>query len=193
MYTLLQDLEAMRDAVAWAHAHNERDSLLAAMRGGLRKWIASMADIERGYQDQPIVMVEAIDAVQSRDAERKLQSGHHWSMEELQKPTGGSVMTSGARYRENLAEDMTRVASLGTGHLERILEVMAESDGGRDVLYGSSPTAVDFGRALRGTLGKEGADEMLTRVRAKVVEPHEHLRGREAEMVWAMRRRGHLL
>ncbi|KIG14043.1 hypothetical protein DB30_07310 [Enhygromyxa salina] len=79
------------------------------------------------------------------------------------------------------------------GQLQRILEVMAETEGGQKVLLGSTPAASGFNQALVEVLGEDEAKQLKAEVKGKVIDPYDGLKGNEKAFKLRMRRRGHYL
>jgi hypothetical protein len=73
--------------------------------------------------------------------------------------------------------------------LERVLEVMAESEGGREILKSGGQGSVEFNNALAKVLKAE-TGPTLERVRNKMIKPYENLGKAEAALKLEMRARG---
>lgn len=170
-----------------------------------------MKDEEHGFYDQPDVMIEAMDSVRGHRAKhegnledphddkigREVKAGHHWQVAAVEFGTGGKVddgkdniLAHDLRYLEALNRDM---APRSVDETERILEVMAESKGGRDILAGRGGGADGFRQALDAKIGSTEVEAMLKRVHAKVIEPYKGLSNEEAELEQGMRARGYYL
>jgi hypothetical protein len=102
---------------------------------------------------------------QGQAQETYFYSGHHWDIAPLD--VIGPTPRAATAYHDSVAADL---ALRSPSQIERILSVMAESNGGRQILFTTrDPT---FLQALAERLrGDETA--MLARVRARVVTPFE--------------------
>jgi hypothetical protein len=135
-----------------------------------------LADVGRHQiYDQSRVMVNAMQDVTGANT---VQGMHHWQVVPMVGPRGqqAPATDNDATYQQTLARDMGRRSD---AQLERILCVMAESAGGRQLLFGA-PTATPPQPAdavLRAALDSRlpgRAQAMLDAVRARVVTPLEH-------------------
>jgi hypothetical protein len=152
-------------------------ALRAVTSAGFEPWLHGATDDRHLVYDQPDAMVGGINAVRNRpvqrgrrqaDTETFFYGGHHWAVVPLE------VLRSPVAYQQSLQADLARRSP---AQIERILSVMAESEGGRRILFGTRDTS--FIQALSDRLrGAETA--MLQRVRARVVTPFE--RGTDAGM-----------
>ncbi|KIG14402.1 hypothetical protein DB30_06877 [Enhygromyxa salina] len=205
--TIRNELSDMLIEATWAHDRNEQDALVSSLRGGgLKKWLTAMEDEERGFYDQPEVMIQAMDSVRGHVAKyegdpndphddvfgREVKAGHHWQVAALEiGPGQDNILASDKNYADALERDMR---ARSPADIERILEVMAESEGGRTILAGQGGGAANFRSTLAKVLnGDAEAEAMLERVRTKVLEPYENLSGEEAELKHGMRQRGYYL
>jgi|GEM_PF-6832992 len=134
---IIADLEAMGtdvDAAVERHSIGELAELVAARP--FRRWLTTVSDPDRPLYDQPTTMVDAFNDVEGT----RFYGGHHWEVAELSESAGASSLLddSGGEptgYAGVLARDMARRSP---AILERILDIMAESDGGRRALFGSA-------------------------------------------------------
>ncbi|MEZ4403145.1 MAG: DUF4157 domain-containing protein [Kofleriaceae bacterium] len=167
---LIREIEAMGTEVDAAVARHDTTSLseLVTTRP-FRTWLATVSDVDRPAYDQPTTMVEGFDDV----AGTHFYGGHHWEIAPLPEETPGadtpslpgapatSLLDSEEGYRRALDADLHAVTAppararpaRDAAQVERILDVMAESAGGRRAIFGTSeirPGASDPGPAMCG-------------------------------------------
>jgi hypothetical protein len=135
---LATDLEAMgTDVDAAVARHDTMDLSELVNDRAFRRWLTTVSDADRPMYDQPTTMVEAFNDTEGTH----FYGGHHWEVTPLTESAGGhSLLEDGAAggttdYRTTLDRDMARRTP---EIVERILEIMAESDGGRTALFGTA-------------------------------------------------------
>jgi len=119
-----------------------------------------------------------VNAMQDVTGANTVQSMHHWQVTPMVGDRGhrAPATDNDTTYEQTLAHDMARRSD---AQLQRILSVMAESAGGRQLLFGapSASTPQPADQVLRAALDARlhgGAQSMLDSVRAQVITPQEH-------------------
>lgn len=166
--------------------------------GAFLRWLEFVR--RRPIYDQSEVMVAGFDSVRAFDgAERThdhthFYGGHHWTVAPRDELLG-----SEAGYRNVILRDMH---DRPAGQIERILQIMAESAGGRGVLFGGGEGGPDtdfsggdaeFRAVLNQVVTPQGAAEMLNRVHTRLVERYQALEGDDGALMGMMRDRGFYL
>jgi hypothetical protein len=157
--------------------------------GGLKQWLKTVVDADHPFFDQPKAVVDGLNSVLSHppNTGNVLQSGHHWSI----APRG--ILDSDAIYRASLDRDM---GSRDLDNLRRVLSVMAESEGGRALLFGP-PAKHDktFDDALEARLKalNTSTQAVLDQVKAQVITPYESLGGESGKLLRQLRDRGYYI
>lgn len=171
-----------------AYQHAQREPLVRLVRtGGFRQWLRLVK--ERPIYDQSAVMVEALDDVRSHPSEgTHFYGGHHWTV------ASRTILETPQAYGDMVLQDMRRRS---IEQLERILCNMAESAGGRRILFGEGDRAADayFLETLQQRLAEESTtrEEILERVRQRVVSPYEGVTGTSGQLLRELRDRGYFL
>lgn len=163
-------LVEMLPAATEAFDRRRDEELRQLVRSSLfERWVENASNPDRPLYDQPRIMVEAIDDVRAHhpqdnsDYDTHFYDGHHWLV--VPRTT---LEASPASYRGSLERDMP--IRLRERQLERILMIMAESEGGRRILTSpeQDPT---FHTVLRQVAGDAEAEAMLQRVEERVIAP----------------------
>lgn len=163
----------MLPAATEAFNHRRDEELRQLARSSLfERWVDNASNPDRPLYDQPRIMVEAIDDVRAHhpqhnsDYDTHFYDGHHWLV--VPRTT---LEASPASYRGSLERDMP--IRFRERQLERILMIMAESQGGRTILTSpdQDPT---FHAVLRQVAGDAEAEAMLQRVEERVIAPIEN-------------------
>jgi hypothetical protein len=142
--------------------------------GGFRAWLAEISKPDSVIFDQPKIMVDALN--EAGPGPGNFQGSHHWMV--MPRET----LLDAQKYEDALYADMKK---RDRPHLRRILEIMAESDGGREILFPNITTgldakdkqAPDFDPELKKALDKRCAElgttreAMLGEVEATVITP----------------------
>ena len=171
LFDVIRELQAIREeAQPVVEAMREQAAVDSAKDPYTRKLVERAAQDDRLLFDQPTVMVEALNEV--RTGESALQASHHWVVAPME------ILESPKAYGDALRSDMTlRHIEREPPQLERVLSVMAESDGGRDILTAPQPRTAgiaEFHAALADVVGgEEVATSMIARVAKKVIGPYE--------------------
>ncbi len=188
---LMRELEEQNDSLTAAFQTDRRDNMAGFIRTrAFQRWLETVSDRDWPVYDQPATMVHALDDVHSHDVhgdgdDTHFYGGHHWTISAREN------LTDDGAYRQSIVDDM---AHRDDAVLEQILCIMAESEGGRRILF-DAPDPV-FRQALEARLG-EGTETMLAQVHARVVEPFEDRDGASSgerasrSIRRALRDRGH--
>ncbi len=188
---LIRELQDQESSLTEAFEADRRDNMAEFLRTrAFERWLDTVSDPDRPIYDQPATMVHAMDSVHSHDVhgdgdDTHFYGGHHWTV------SAREILTDDAAYQQSISADM---AHRSDAVLEQILCIMAESAGGRRILFDAPDPLLR--RALEARLG-EGTESMLARVHARVVEPFEAREGESRDdstsrsIRAALRDRGH--
>jgi hypothetical protein len=114
-------------------------------------------------------------------------SGHHWTIAPRE------ILDSDTAYRASLDRDM---GNRTLDNLRQVLSAMAESLGGRAILFGPPGTRdKTFDDALEARLKalNTTSKDVLDQVKAKLITPYESLTGESGKLLRDLRDRGHFL
>ena len=164
---VITELQAIREeAQPVVEALREKAAVDSANDPYTRKLVERAAQDDRLLFDQPSVMVDALNEV--RTGGSSLQASHHWVVAK------DEILQNDGAYGDALRSDMTMRQEKTPPQLERVLAVMAESQGGRDILTAPRPHTLgiaEFHAALSHVVGAE-AFAMIDRVAQKVIDPY---------------------
>ncbi|HEY5935683.1 MAG TPA: hypothetical protein VIU61_13630 [Kofleriaceae bacterium] len=186
--TVITDLQAIREeAQPVVEALREQAAVKSANDPYTKSLIERAAQDDRLLFDQPSVMVEALNEV--RTDKSVLEANHHWVVAPMK------ILESTTAYGDALRNDMTlRHKEREPPQLERVLGVMAESQGGRDILTATAPFKLgvgEFHSALSDVVGGDSfASAMIGRVATRVISPYE---GKGKDKLGELRDRGYYL
>ena len=184
---LALDLDAMGPDVDAAIERHETLSLSELVRSrAFTRWLDQVSDIDRPIYDQPTTMVDALEDVEGTH----FYGGHHWEIASLSESPGPSLLEDGdgtgtSTYATTLERDLARRSP---ETIERIISVMAESEGGRTAAFHAPDPTLHAGLAAR--LSEDTAAELLARVFTRVVLPFEGGSGDGAALRRDLRDRG---
>lgn len=174
----MTELQSIRQLVDTAYENQSIINLAEMINSpGFRRWLETVSNRDSPLYDQPQIMVEAISSVRSHP-ERPSQptffyGGHHWLV------ASREVRHNNDLYESALTSDMNTRNAI---QLRRILNIMAESEGGRQALFGQNyivetpGTFIQTGdavfkRVLAAKLGDETTETMLGEVYDQIVRP----------------------
>lgn len=139
---------------------------------GFQRWLQEISDEDSVIFDQPKIMVDALN--EAGPGNGNFQGSHHWMV--MPRET----LLDDTKYGDALYADM---AKRDEPHLRRILEIMAESDGGRAILFPGADDPQDRlpdqDPQFEAALDKRCAELSTTRaavlagVRGRVITPFE--------------------
>lgn len=160
--------------------------------GELKQWLKTVVDADHPFFDQPKAVVEGLNSVLAHAPIGGKQtthffSGHHWTIAPRE------ILDSDTTYRASLNRDM---GSRNLDNLRHVLSVMAESAGGRAMLFGPADKHdKTFDEALEARLKELNttSQDLLDQVKAQVITPYESLSGESGRLLRELRARGHYL
>jgi hypothetical protein len=193
----LQDLEGALadiegDAGMAAAIETDRALRPALKSGSFKQWLKIVSDADHPIFDQPKAVIAGLDSVAAHapiggKQTTHFYSGHHWTIAPRE------ILDSDTAYRASLDRDMGKRS---LDNLRHVLSIMAESPGGRTILFGP-PSARDktFDDALDARLktDKTTSNDVLDQVKAQVITPYETLTGESGTLLKGLRDRGHFL
>jgi hypothetical protein len=186
----LANIEADADEAAAIEIDRALRPILKS--GSFKQWLKVVSDADHPIFDQPKAVIQGLDSVAAHapiggKQTTHFYSGHHWAIAPRE------ILDSDATYRASLDRDM---GNRDLDNLRRVLSVMAESPGGRAILFGPAATRdKTFDDALEARLKalKTTSKDLLDQVKAQVITPYESLSGESGKLLKDLRDRGYLL
>ncbi len=162
---VLKKLKADKDELSSAYTVDQALKLEGIVNSSaLESWLKKFQDIDKPMFDQPKIMVDALEDVTPGDSKWDFSGDHHWTV------VNRGTLLDTAKYKSELLKDMQRRSE---SQLQRILEIMAESDGGWDILF-TRPDPELFGALDEATKGLKPATTsaaLLAKVKQSVAAP----------------------